>query len=184
MNQFFFSFVFFLLFSFLVSYVVSQASISPTLSGGPPPPPSDACAAAASDCGMCSQQSGCVFCWKQSLCVDGNIFGPDVTNCGRYRWKQCAIDGVWLLVSIAGAIVIVVLICILLLVLCFCCTKCRRRRPVPSLAYSEQVVRAQQEERLLAKGGSRTPVTDSHRASMQEKYGISSKKSGIEESSV
>jgi len=183
MNQFFFSFVFFLLFSFHVSYVVSQAAtISPSVTSSGPPPPSDVCAAAAGDCGMCSEQSNCVFCWKQSVCVDGNMFGPDISTCGRYRWRQCAIDGVWLLVSIAGAIVIVVLICILLLVLCFCCTKCRRRRPVPSIAYSEQVVRAQQEERLLAKGGSRTPVTDTHRAAMQEKYGI--KKSGIEESSV
>jgi len=169
-------------FSFELSFLSLSSSSSPTFFVSATSSNQTDCSQFNNLCGPCTDNSDCVFCdgKDDQQCVVGGVFGPSGGNCKDWRWKQCNIDGVWLIVSVAGAIVVVLLIGIVCCVCCCCCDGCKRRFPQLSLARASEIIRAREDQRLLEKhegedNFSRTPNTDKHREDMRSKWGIGKK---------
>jgi len=121
-----------------------------------------------SPCSSCTKSLSCVWCNDNSQCVNGTIVGPN-QSCKDWRWMQCTVSGVWILLGfIAAGIVGVVIFMVCLW--CVCCCRGKRRRNI-SMQDSYDIVKMREEERLVDKD-TRTPVTDKHREKMAEKYGV------------
>jgi hypothetical protein len=114
----------------------------------------------------------CVWC--DSACVDGFFYGTDdVGQCSDWRWKQCKVNGKFLLVAELGAVGVVLLV--LLGCICRCCC-CQKKRKAKGAKLSE--FKKAEKQRLLDDEEpqvSSTPVTDQRRAQMREKWGIRDK---------
>jgi len=150
----------------------SSGSGSSSSSGSGSGPNSGFCSELKS-CESCASSSKCVWCAGQNNCVDGDMFGGNVKNCSSWRWKQCHVPGVWLLVAGAGGVALIFFI----IVTVVCC--CLRSRPcfggssyVKTPEQARQEVQLLEETRTLLNGGSRTPMTDEHRQRMKEKWGV------------
>ena len=85
------------------------------------------------NCAACSENSACVWCSDkiQEACVSGGMFGPSVNSttvsCSLMQWKyrQCAMAGLWILV-ICSAIIVFIIFLVILLVWCFIKNKKKR----------------------------------------------------------
>jgi len=133
------------------------------------------------DCSTCVSNHSCVFCKDRNTtatvgfipyCVPGGWSGPtsQTIPCPGWTWHQCSLTGHWIIVLIgigAGAVLVVVL---------GCCTWCwcryrRRGGKYKSHHDAAQDIEEIESQKRLLSGTTRTPMTDTHREIMKEKWG-------------
>jgi len=135
--------------------------------------------AAKTNCGDCSDSYDCVWCDSNNVCYDGSFYGPNGGNAGKWdplneckdwRWKQCKVNGrivFWSAVAIvaAGLMLFSLTFCLC----CYCyCKRSQRRRIISKQKTWEEIKKEEAEMQGLR---SKTPVTDSRRQQLYEKYG-------------
>jgi len=138
------------------------------------------------ECGTCTHQMHCVWCGE--ICIDGFFYGSNNASiCKDYKWRQCHVDGKIAFIGVLIAIAVFLLMIFICLCKCFCCQSKKKSNStkldaLKKRAESEKLLNGDyddEEEEV-----SSTPVTDSLRARMAEKYGISSNKSKRERQDV
>eukprot|EP01100_Stratorugosa_tubuloviscum_P012805 TRINITY_DN617_c4_g1_i1.p1 TRINITY_DN617_c4_g1~~TRINITY_DN617_c4_g1_i1.p1 ORF type:complete len:149 (+),score=37.73 TRINITY_DN617_c4_g1_i1:25-471(+) len=84
------------------------------------------------DCNACTTHSQCVYCLNSNtVCTYGNIFGPtEIDECDGWRWGQCTIDGVWVVVSLSAGIALVIIMIILSIVIAYCCCYVKKHKKI------------------------------------------------------
>eukprot|EP01112_Ceratiomyxa_fruticulosa_P002626 TRINITY_DN1277_c0_g2_i3.p1 TRINITY_DN1277_c0_g2~~TRINITY_DN1277_c0_g2_i3.p1 ORF type:complete len:210 (+),score=36.01 TRINITY_DN1277_c0_g2_i3:166-795(+) len=122
-------------------------------------------------CSDCISSTSCVWCGDAVACVDGSFYGGSGV-CGDFRWKQCHVDGKYLMVAVLGAVGIV-LLCFLI---CICRCMCRQSRKTKKATKLDVLGEEERTGLLNEEAPSRHPHTDRRREELRAKWGISSGK--------
>eukprot|EP01114_Cavostelium_apophysatum_P024848 TRINITY_DN989_c0_g1_i1.p1 TRINITY_DN989_c0_g1~~TRINITY_DN989_c0_g1_i1.p1 ORF type:complete len:184 (+),score=36.58 TRINITY_DN989_c0_g1_i1:82-633(+) len=128
------------------------------------------CADFSHDCSACIANMNCIWCKDVNACQDGHWYSPQ-GKCSDWRWKQCELNGKYVLIAAAG-LVGVVLLSLLLCVCCCCCCQKRKKSKnhVKNFKEFKAIQMEEEKEGLLHEQPSKHPKTDSRRAQIMEKY--------------
>eukprot|EP00010_Vexillifera_abyssalis_P006301 CAMPEP_0201546550 /NCGR_PEP_ID=MMETSP0173_2-20130828/2804_1 /ASSEMBLY_ACC=CAM_ASM_000268 /TAXON_ID=218659 /ORGANISM="Vexillifera sp., Strain DIVA3 564/2" /LENGTH=160 /DNA_ID=CAMNT_0047955229 /DNA_START=158 /DNA_END=643 /DNA_ORIENTATION=- len=127
-------------------------------------------------CSSCTDSSDCVWCDSHDYCRDGGFFGADDDGCDNWRWKQCSIDGLTLLIICGCSIGVLLLLILIIVVWCCCCRK-KKKKSYETIGddgidpYYDDPDYAMDNDNYV----SSTPKTDQARKEMNEKWGIGSR---------
>jgi hypothetical protein len=139
-------------------------------------------------CSGCSDYTDCVWCESKKECRKGGFFGADHSgSCSDWRWKQCSTDGTTILIASGVSIGVVLLLIVGVILYCCVCRRKRKLRTSYDTIADPEVLQQTRDEGDSDHGHghpdkdggetsySATPMTDSHRAQMQSKYGVGSR---------
>jgi len=119
-------------------------------------------------CAECVQSVNCLWCETSNTCVDGEWFGVQKITCEDWRWKQCALNGKIVLITVLSAAGFFILCFSVCICLCCCCrSKKTRTQQLKDFKEFKEMQKEEEKESLISKH----PKTDARRSELLKKYG-------------